>query len=100
MLALTQTTAAMAPEPSWEGIAKGVLVLGILWWAWVGYAWLTSVIDPEEGAVRIFIFVAMAAFLVAAICVPEAFGDLGLRSPSPTAWSASATSPCSDRQRR
>ena len=52
--------------------------MGILWWAWVGYAWLTSVIDPEEGAVRIVFFVAMAAFLVAALCVPEAFGDLGL----------------------
>ena len=33
--------------------AKGLLVLGVLWWAWVGYAWLTSVVDPEEGAVRL-----------------------------------------------
>ena len=78
VLALTQVTAAMADEPTWEGLARGVLVMGILWWAWVGYAWLTSVIDPEEGAVRIVFFVAMAAFLVAALCVPEAFGDLGL----------------------
>ena len=68
----------MADDPTWEGLAKGILVMGILWWAWVGYAWLTSVIDPEEGAVRIVFFVAMAAFLVAALCVPEAFGDLGL----------------------
>ena len=35
-------------------------------------------IDPEEGAVRIVFFVAMAAFLVVALCVPEAFGDHGL----------------------
>ena len=53
-------------------------MLGILWWSWVGYAWLTSVIDPEEGAVRLVIFAAMAALLVVALCVPEAFGDLGL----------------------
>jgi low temperature requirement protein LtrA len=78
VLALTQVTAAMADEPTWEGLAKGVLVMGILWWAWVGYAWLTSVINPEEGAVRVVFFVAMAAFLVAALCVPEAFSDLGL----------------------
>lgn len=78
VLALTQCTAFIAADPSWEGLAKAVLILGILWWAWVGYAWLTSVIDPEEGAVRIIFFVAMAAFLVAAICVPEAFDDLGL----------------------
>ena len=47
----------------------------MLWWSWVGYAWLTSVVDPEEGAVRLVIFVAMAAFLVAALCVPGAFGS-------------------------
>ncbi|MEJ7826018.1 MAG: low temperature requirement protein A, partial [Solirubrobacteraceae bacterium] len=65
-------------EPTWEGLAKGVLVLGVLWWSWVGYSWLTSVVDPEEGAVRIAIFAAMAAMLVAALSVPEAFGDAGL----------------------
>ncbi len=53
-------------------------MLGVLWWAWVGYAWLTSVIDPEEGAVRLVIFAAMAALLVVSLCVPEAFGDLAL----------------------
>ena len=46
-----------------------------MWWSWVGYAWLTSVVDPEEGAVRFAIFAAMAALLVVALCVPEAFGD-------------------------
>jgi len=43
VLALTQCTALMADEPTWEGLAKGILVLSLLWWAWVGYAWLTSV---------------------------------------------------------
>jgi low temperature requirement protein LtrA len=78
VLALTQCTALMAARPTWEGLAQGLLVLGVLWWSWVGYAWLTSVVDPEEGAVRIAIFAAMAAFLVAALCVPGAFGDEAL----------------------
>jgi low temperature requirement protein LtrA len=78
VLALTQCTALMAHDPSWEGIARGLLVLAVLWWAWVGYSWLTSVIDPEEGAVRIAMFGSMAAFLVASLCVPRAFEDLGL----------------------
>ena len=73
VLAITQCTALMAHEHSWQGIAKGLLVLGILWWAWVGYAWLTSVVDPEEGTVRLVIFAATAALLVAALCVPTAF---------------------------
>jgi low temperature requirement protein LtrA len=78
VLALTQCTALMSDHPTWDGLAQGMLVLGVLWWSWVGYAWLTSVVDPEEGLVRIAIFAAMAAFLVVALCVPEAFGDLAL----------------------
>jgi low temperature requirement protein LtrA len=78
VLAFTQCTALMSAEPTWSGLAKGMLVLGVLWWSWVGYAWLTSVIDPEEDAVRLTIFVAMAALLVAGLCVPEAFGDAAL----------------------
>ena len=78
VLALTQCTALMAEEPTWEGLGQGLLVLGVLWWSWVGYAWLTSVVDPEEGAVRLAIFAAMAALLVAALCVPEAFDDSAL----------------------
>jgi low temperature requirement protein LtrA len=75
VLAITQCTALMAHELSWEGIAKGMLVLGVLWWAWVGYAWLTSVVDPEEGTVRLVMFAAMAALLVAALCVPTVFEE-------------------------
>ena len=74
VLALTQCTALMAGEPTFGGLGKGLLVLGLLWWSWVGYAWLTSVVDPEEGDVRLAIFAAMAAFLVAALCVPDVFG--------------------------
>jgi low temperature requirement protein LtrA len=75
VLAITQCTALMAAEPSWTGLAKGLAVLGVLWWAWVGYSWLTSVVDPEEGGVRIAMFGAMAALLVVALCVPAAFDD-------------------------
>lgn len=78
VLALTQCTALMADNPTWEGLVQGLLVLGMLWWAWVSYSWLTSVVDPEEGAVRLVIFGAMAGLLIAALCVPEAFGELGL----------------------
>jgi low temperature requirement protein LtrA len=78
VLALTQCTALMASEPTWTGLAKGVLVLAVLWWSWVGYAWLTSVLDPEEGGVRIVMFAAMAALLVVALCVPAAFDDKAL----------------------
>jgi low temperature requirement protein LtrA len=78
VLALTQCTTLIARTPTWEGMLKGLLALGVLWWSWVGYAWLTSVLDPEEGAVRLLMFAAMAALLVAALCVPGAFGSEAL----------------------
>jgi low temperature requirement protein LtrA len=77
VLAITQCTTLMSHHTTWEGLGQGMLVLALLWWSWTAYAWLTSVVDPEEGGVRIALFAAMAGFLIAAICVPEAFGDLG-----------------------
>jgi low temperature requirement protein LtrA len=78
VLALTQCTQLMSDHPTWSGLTQGLLVLGVLWWSWVGYAWLTSVVDPEEGAVRGVIFAAMAGLLLVALCVPASFGHLAL----------------------
>jgi low temperature requirement protein LtrA len=78
VLAITQCTALMAAEATWTRLAEGALVLALLWWAWTAYAWLTSVVDPEEGAVRIALIAAMAALLIVALTVPEAFDDRAL----------------------
>ena len=78
VLAITQCTALMYHHPTWEGLGQGLLVLALLWWSWGAYAWLTSVLDPEDDAVRISMFVAMAGLLLASICIPQAFGDLAV----------------------
>jgi low temperature requirement protein LtrA len=78
VLAITQCTALMAHDPTWSGLGKGLLVLGIMWWGWIGYAWLTSVVDPEDGIVQLVIIASMAALLVVALCIPQAFGDTAL----------------------
>ena len=78
VLGFTQCTALMAAEGSWLGLLRGCMALTLLWWAWAGYAWLTNVIDPEEGSVRIVMFAAMSALVVAALAVPDSFGDRGL----------------------
>jgi low temperature requirement protein LtrA len=78
VLAITQCTGLMSHDQTWSGLVQGLLILCVLWWAWTGYAWLTSVIDPEAGAVRGVMFVAMAAMLIVSICVQEAFGNLAL----------------------
>src|SRR4051794_40251226 len=78
VLAFTQCTAFMVAEPTWAGIGKAILVLATLWWAWTGYAWLTSVVEPEEGDVRLLLLLVMAGLLVVVLCVPDAFGDRAL----------------------
>jgi low temperature requirement protein LtrA len=78
VLALTQCTTLILEHPTWEGIAQGMLVLALLWWSWTGYAWLTSVVDPEEGGVQLALLAAMAAFLIAALAVPDAFTDTAM----------------------
>jgi low temperature requirement protein LtrA len=83
VFSLTQVTALMADDLTGRGIARGMLVLALLWWCWVGYAWLGSVLRADEGIGRVAMFGAMAAMLVLALSVPEAFDDLpgGLSGP-------------------
>lgn len=75
VLALTQCTAYMASHPTFAGIGDALVLPALTWWSWVDYAWLTSVVDPERVAVRVPIFVVMAAFLVVALAIPAAGGD-------------------------
>jgi low temperature requirement protein LtrA len=75
VFALTQVTLLMSNHPTWEGLGQGMLVLALLWWAWAAYAWLTNYIAADEGLERLLMFAVMGAFLVAALAVPEAFGD-------------------------
>ena len=77
VFSLTQVTAMMAADLSARGIVRGLLVLALLWWCWVGYAWLGNVVQADEGVGRVAMFGAMAAMFVAALAVPEAFEDIG-----------------------
>jgi low temperature requirement protein LtrA len=78
VFALTQVTTVFSDDPTWGGVAHGLLILSALWWAWAAYAWLTNTVDPDQGAVWGAIVIAMAAMFVAALAVPEAFGNEGV----------------------
>ena len=75
VFALTQATSLLADDPTWGGVLRGMLVVAALWWAWTGYAWLTSAMDVDEGGVRLAMLASMGAMLVVALAVPGAFGD-------------------------
>jgi low temperature requirement protein LtrA len=75
VFALTQVTTLWLEQSSWAGLGRGLLVLAILWWVWASYAWLTNAADAEAGIVTAALLFATAASFIAALTVPEAFGD-------------------------
>ncbi len=75
VFAFTQVTGLMAVDPTWESVGQGMLVLAAVWWAWGGFAWLTNSLHSDDGIARLGLMAAMAAMLIAALAVPEAFGD-------------------------
>ena len=76
MFALTQVTTLLADDLTWLGMLRGFAVLAVVWWAWVGYSWLTNSIRIDDDiASRLVIMLAMAAMLVAGLAAPAAFGE-------------------------
>ena len=48
----TQVTALVADDLTWRGVVRGILLLAIIWWAWVAYSWLGNHTHADEGVVR------------------------------------------------
>jgi low temperature requirement protein LtrA len=79
VFALTQVTGFLTNHLTWGGMLQGAALLAALWWAWVGYSWLTNAVPAEEVIpARLVILTAMAAMLVASLAVPDAFGEYGV----------------------
>ncbi len=81
VFAITQVTKLLVDEPTWTGVLHGMLVLVALWWAWTRYAWLTTTMDVDEGAVRIAVLAGMAAMLVVAHAVSMATPNTSASPP-------------------
>ncbi len=75
VFAFTQVTGFMSSDPTWARLGEGMLILAAVWWAWAAYAWLTDQIGEDDGLARVAVFGSMAAMLVAALAIPDAFGD-------------------------
>ncbi len=76
VFAFTQVTDLAAHETTAVNMLRAFLVLAVLWWVWIAYAWLGNLIKADEGIARVALFVAMGAALIVALAIPEAFHDL------------------------
>lgn len=74
---LTQLTTLLAHNLSMTGVAQVLLVFGVLWWMYGGYAWLTNTRSPDRSVERLLLLLGMAGFLIAGLAIPRGFGPAG-----------------------
>lgn len=75
---ITQLAGLLEDDLTWAGFGRTVLILGVLWYAYTGYAWLTNHVPPRRPTLKISLFAGMAGFLLTSVAVPTAFTDTGL----------------------
>ncbi len=73
---ITQLTAVLAHGGLGEGLLHGTVLLGLIFWMYDGYAWLTNAVALDTLARRLTLLAAMATWLVLALAIPHAYtGD-------------------------
>jgi low temperature requirement protein LtrA len=77
VFALTQISALVAGNLTAEGAARGLVVLGLLWWAWTSFTWLGNVARADVGVVRAGLVVAMGLVFAMALAIPTAWDEAG-----------------------
>jgi low temperature requirement protein LtrA len=72
---ITQLTAVLSDDPTWRGLLRVVLMLGVIYYMYGGYAWLTNAVAADRAARRLLLLGGMAAYLVLALAIPRAFSE-------------------------
>jgi low temperature requirement protein LtrA len=75
---LTQLATLLASGFTAADGARVLLIFGLLWWMYEGYAWLTGARPPVHTAERLLLLVGMAGFLVIGLAIPHGFGGSSL----------------------
>jgi len=71
---LTQLASLLVHHFTASGALEVLLVFGVLWWMYGGYAWLTNTRAPVRTADRLLLLVGMAGFLICGLAIPRGFG--------------------------
>lgn len=75
---LIQLTRPLADDLSPEGALRAALVFVVLFWMYGAYAWATNQVPPEGPLRQLLLVAGMAAFLVCALAIPDAFDGTGV----------------------
>jgi low temperature requirement protein LtrA len=75
VFAVTQVTALLAKDLSWEGAGKGMIVIALIWWAWSAFVWAANAQWDDGGLLRASLFASMVLIFIVGLAVPHAFDD-------------------------
>jgi low temperature requirement protein LtrA len=78
VFAVTQMSHHLLHEPTVEGALQTVLLLALVWWAWVYTTWATNWLDARRLPVRLMLIALMLISLVMSAALPGAFEGRGL----------------------
>jgi low temperature requirement protein LtrA len=71
---LTQLASLLEHHFLPSGAFEVLLVFGVLWWMYGGYAWLTNTRAPTRTLDRLLLLLGMAGFLICGLAIPRGFG--------------------------
>jgi low temperature requirement protein LtrA len=72
---ITQLTGVLAHDGLATGVPRTLLMLGLIFWMYGGYAWLTNAVTMDTALRRTLLLTGMAAYLVLALAIPHAFTE-------------------------
>lgn len=78
VFAVTQLSHHLLADPTVGGALQTLLLLAMVWWAWIYTTWATNWLDADRLPVRLMLVVLMLLSLVLSVALPEAFGSRGL----------------------
>ena len=78
VFAVTQLSHYLLDHYSWGGAIEMLILLLVVWWAWIYTTWMANWFDPDAVPVRIVLIGVMLLSLLMAVAIPTAFGANGL----------------------
>jgi low temperature requirement protein LtrA len=75
---LTQLAFVLTQHVLWLDVVRVLLIFGLLWWMYGGYAWLTNSRAPVRTPERLLLVLGMTGFLIVGLAIPRAFGHDGV----------------------
>lgn len=71
---VTQLTELVAHPHGAGDYVDAALILGLTWWMYDGYIWLTGNVRTDRAGPRLAVFAGMGGYLLMALSIPAAFG--------------------------